>query len=80
MLQIRALTFDLDDTLWDNRPVMLAAEQALYDWWSDNYPRIGRPYTLEELTGLRRDLMGACYNAHVRGLHAGLIVFEPARP
>ena len=56
MLQIRALTFDLDDTLWDNRPVMLAAEQALYDWLSENYPRIGQRYTQEELTGLRRDL------------------------
>ena len=56
MLRIRALTFDLDDTLWDNRPVMLAAEQALYDWLSANYPRIGRRYTLDELTGLRRDL------------------------
>ena len=56
MLRIRALTFDLDDTLWDNRPVMLAAEQALYDWLSTNYPRIGQCYTLDELTGLRRDL------------------------
>jgi len=56
MLRIRALTFDLDDTLWDNRPVMLAAEQALYDWLSANYPRIGQRYTLEELSGLRRDL------------------------
>ena len=56
MLQIRALTFDLDDTLWDNRPVMLAAEQALYDWLRTNYPRIGQRYTLDELTGLRRDL------------------------
>jgi len=26
---IRALTFDLDDTLWDNRPVLRAAEQSL---------------------------------------------------
>ena len=32
---IRALTFDLDDTLWDNRPVLKAAEQSLYDWLAD---------------------------------------------
>ena len=56
MLRIRALTFDLDDTLWDNRPVMLAAEQALYDWLSTNYPRISQGYTLEELAALRRYL------------------------
>ena len=25
-MNIRALTFDLDDTLWDNRPVLMAAD------------------------------------------------------
>lgn len=30
-----ALTFDLDDTLWDNRPVMERAEQGHYDWLDD---------------------------------------------
>jgi FMN phosphatase YigB (HAD superfamily) len=38
--QLRALTFDLDDTLWDNRPVLMAAEQTLYDWLGQHYPRI----------------------------------------
>ncbi|OQX30393.1 MAG: hypothetical protein B0D96_00125 [Candidatus Sedimenticola endophacoides] len=37
---IRAISFDLDDTLWDNRPVLLAAEQSLFDWLSAHYPRI----------------------------------------
>lgn len=30
-----ALTFDLDDTLWDNRPVMERAELGHYDWLDD---------------------------------------------
>ncbi|WP_043530935.1 HAD family hydrolase [Litchfieldella xinjiangensis] len=32
---IDALTFDLDDTLWDNRPVMELAEQGHYTWLDD---------------------------------------------
>ena len=31
-MPIDALTFDLDDTLWDNRPVMEHAERGHYDW------------------------------------------------
>ncbi len=57
MDQIKALTFDLDDTLWDNRPVLLAAEQTLYDWLTSNYPRIGERYTLKELREIRVDLV-----------------------
>ena len=51
--QLRALTFDLDDTLWDNRPVLMAAEQVLYDWLGEHYPRIGARFSLEELRKLR---------------------------
>lgn len=45
---VRALSFDLDDTLWDNRGVVPAAEQALCDWlaarvpgWAEHYPPEG---------------------------------------
>ena len=34
----QALTFDLDDTLYDNRPVIRRAEQAMHDWLEDNHP------------------------------------------
>jgi 2-haloalkanoic acid dehalogenase type II len=54
---IRALTFDLDDTLWDNRPVLKAAEQSLYDWLAEHYPRIKRHYSLEDMQQLRRDVL-----------------------
>ena len=57
MKHIRALTFDLDDTLWDNRPVLLAAEQALYDWLGRHYPGIKTRYSLEDMWNLRRDLL-----------------------
>ena len=57
MNNIRALTFDLDDTLWDNRSVLMAAEQAVYDWLAGNYPRIAARYSLEDLRQLRIELM-----------------------
>jgi 2-haloalkanoic acid dehalogenase type II len=58
MDHIRTLTFDLDDTLWDNRPVLMAAERILYEWLLRHYPRIGEHYTLEALRELRIDLAG----------------------
>ena len=57
MKHIRALTFDLDDTLWDNRPVLMAAEQTQYDWLCRHYPRIGLRYSLEDMWKLRQDLL-----------------------
>jgi putative hydrolase of the HAD superfamily len=54
---IRALTFDLDDTLWDNRSVLMAAEQAMYDWLTYDYPRIAARYSLEDLRQLRIELV-----------------------
>ena len=55
-MHIRALTFDLDDTLWDNRPVLMAAEQSLYDWLGRHYPRIKLHYSLEDMLKLRQNL------------------------
>ena len=57
MNHIRTLTFDLDDTLWDNRAVLMAAEQALYDWLDGNYPRIAQRYSLEAMRRMRIDLV-----------------------
>ncbi|TBU95756.1 HAD family hydrolase [Stutzerimonas kirkiae] len=37
-MKIQLLTFDLDDTLWDNRPVIANAEQAMRDWLRRHAP------------------------------------------
>lgn len=39
-MSIRLITFDLDDTLWDNRPVILGAETAMREWISAHAPRL----------------------------------------
>ncbi len=44
---IEAISFDLDDTLYDNRPIIAAAEGALLEWLAKEYPgaAIGRLQT-----------------------------------
>ena len=57
MNNIRALTFDLDDTLWDNREVIMTAEKTLHDWLVDHYPRLTERYSLEDMRRMRIDLL-----------------------
>jgi len=49
---IKALTFDLDDTLWEVWPVVEHAEQLLYEWLAGYYPRIATRFTSLELREL----------------------------
>lgn len=48
---IKVVAFDLDDTLWDSRPVLLKAEEYLNEWLADNAP--GLVYSVEEMRDLR---------------------------
>ena len=61
---IRCLTFDLDDTLWDCGPVILRAEQALYDWLQAEYPRIVAAHDLDSLRDHRNAI--ARDNPHLK--------------
>ena len=36
--RVRALTLDLDDTLWPVWPIIDRAEQVLHDWLASNAP------------------------------------------
>ena len=53
MKDIRTITLDLDDTLWEIHPVIRRAELRLYEWLGENYPRITEMFTLEETRELR---------------------------
>ncbi|HNP66191.1 MAG TPA: HAD hydrolase-like protein, partial [Woeseiaceae bacterium] len=53
MNEIRTITLDLDDTLWEIHPVIKRAEQALYDWLGENYPRITELYQPGDLRDVR---------------------------
>ncbi len=54
---IRAITLDLDDTLWEIHPVIRRAEQRLYAWLSENYPRITELYEPAELYEVRKQVI-----------------------
>ncbi len=50
---IRAVLFDLDDTLWDGRPVILRAEHVLIDFLRAHYPRVLGLHDLDSMRALR---------------------------
>ena len=37
---VRAVAFDLDNTLWDVEPVIARAEIRLHDWLRQNWPSL----------------------------------------
>lgn len=53
---IRAITFDLDDTLWAIDPVIVRAEQRMHDWLAEHYPRLGERYSPDALRALREQV------------------------
>jgi putative hydrolase of the HAD superfamily len=54
---IKAVLFDLDDTLWPIGPVIKRAEAILYDWLSLHTPEVARQFTVEGLRERRRVLL-----------------------
>ena len=57
MNNIRTITIDLDDTLWEIHPVIKRAEQRLYEWLGENYPRITEMYTPSDLREIRSEIV-----------------------
>lgn len=53
MHRIRAITLDLDNTLWDINPVINKAEVSLWAWLTKNYPRIPEIFSPDDVTALR---------------------------
>ncbi len=57
MNDIRTITLDLDDTLWEIHPVIKRAEQQLYGWLQENYPRITELYEPTDLRVVRTQVI-----------------------
>lgn len=57
MDDIRTITLDLDDTLWAIHPVMKRAEERLYSWMAEHYPRITALYGPEQLREVRAEVI-----------------------
>lgn len=57
MNDIRTITLDLDDTLWAIHPVIRRAEERLYSWLGEHYPRITELYGPEKLREVRAEVI-----------------------
>jgi len=55
--RIRAITLDLDDTLWEIGPVIQRAEAKLWDWLAENYPRIATGFSATDVLNIRVSVM-----------------------
>jgi putative hydrolase of the HAD superfamily len=58
-VKVRAICFDLDNTLWDVWPVIMRAEQRMYDFLAQRYPRVVASMTLEMMRAAREQTAAA---------------------
>lgn len=56
MQHIRAITLDLDDTLWEIAPVIRRAEAELWQWLRGRLPAIAEKFTAEAALALREQV------------------------
>jgi len=80
---VKAISFDLDDTLWDCAPAIAKAEQALFDWHTRVTPAITQQHTVESLREFRADfrnrnpaLKGCVTAMRKEGLKSLLAAFD----
>lgn len=55
-MDIRAISFDLDDTLWPIAPVMARVEHSVDLWLQENCPDVARAWPIPALRALRDDV------------------------
>jgi putative hydrolase of the HAD superfamily len=58
-VKVRAVCFDLDNTLWDVWPVIVRAEQKMYEFLAQRYPRVVASLTLEMMRAAREQTAAA---------------------
>ncbi len=54
---IRTITLDLDDTLWAIAPVIARAEQHLYEWFGERFPRIVEQFSMTDILEMRNQVI-----------------------
>lgn len=62
--QIRAVTLDLDNTLWEIDPVIHRAEETLWAWLGEHYPRIHQNYSAADLIEMRHAVVEEYWEKH----------------
>ena len=62
-MNIKAVSFDLDDTLWPLLPVILKAEKDTNQWLIENYPGVENLLKTDEV----KEFLLVLYNLELRG-------------
>ncbi|MEQ1772914.1 MAG: HAD-IA family hydrolase [Burkholderiales bacterium] len=58
--RIRAITLDLDDTLWPSAPTLTRAEQRAHAWLATHAPAVAATWSIQQLRELRLSI----FNKH----------------
>lgn len=53
-MTITTLSFDLDDTVWDPRPALLAADKAQWEHLTGRFPHLSEHFTKDRVMGCRK--------------------------
>ena len=53
-MTITTLSFDLDDTVWDPRPALLAADKAQWEHLTGRFPHLSEHFTKDRVLGCRK--------------------------
>lgn len=53
-MNITTLSFDLDDTVWDPRPALIAADKAQWQSLATRFPALSEHFTKERVLGCRK--------------------------
>ena len=62
---IKAVLFDLDDTLWPIAPVIARAEVLLHDWMKEHTPRVAQQFSIAQLRERRMAMLAANPHYHI---------------
>ena len=55
-MKIKAITLDLDDTLWPVWPVIRHAEETLHQWLEEKAPQAAKSTSIEKIRGIRNQV------------------------
>ena len=56
-MTITTLSFDLDDTVWDPRPALIAADRAQWQYLADLFPELSEHFTRDRVLGCRKRII-----------------------
>lgn len=56
-MNIRLVTFDLDNTLWPVDAVIARAEQLTHDWLAEHHPEVAHDWSPTRIRSLREELL-----------------------